>query len=223
MDAKQSAGEKAIEFVQEGMWLGLGTGSTVYWSILKLAELFKAGFSIRCVATSKKTEHLAQALGLPLQEISECRALDLTIDGADEVDAGLNLIKGGGGALFREKMVASISRRLVVVVDESKVVPVLGRFPLPVEIVPFGWSITRRRIAELGVAPHVRMKNDVPFITDNGNYILDCQFDAINHPAELNAQLKSIMGVVESGLFVKLADMIVVGGPNGVTIKERNH
>ena len=222
LDGKQRAGEKAVEYVQEGMYVGLGTGSTVYWSILKLGELVKNGLHVGCIATSKQTEALATKLGIPLVDISVCTQLDVTIDGADEVDECFNLIKGGGGALFREKMVASISRRLVVVVDASKCVKTLGKFALPVEVVQFGWNVTSQRVAELGCRPRLRMENEAPYITDNGNYIVDCAFDAITDPAALNRQLHQITGVVETGLFVGMADALVIGKQDTVIVKENN-
>ncbi|QQE77295.1 ribose-5-phosphate isomerase RpiA [Alicyclobacillus sp. SO9] len=222
MDAKRLAGEKAVEYVEDGMILGLGTGSTVYWSILKLAEFVQRGLTVSCVATSKKTEVLATELGIQLRDIFECRGLDLTIDGADEIDENFNLIKGGGGALFREKMVASISRRFIVVVDDSKCVSTLGRFVLPVEIVQFGWNITSNRVAELDCVPKLRMEKDVPFVTDNGNYILDCTFNTINDPQGLDRKLNAITGVVDNGLFVGMADTAIVGGQDSVIAKVNN-
>lgn len=219
MNGKKLAGEKAVEYIEDGMCLGLGTGSTVYWSILKIAKLVEDGLSVSCVATSKHTENFATELGIPLIDISECSELDLTIDGADEVDTNFNLIKGGGGALLREKMVASISRRFVVVVDHTKCVSVLGGFPLPVEVVQFGWNVTSKRVAALGCIPMLRKEKDVPFITDNGHYILDCTFNAINDPKVLDTQLNSIPGVVENGLFVRMADAVVVGWQDSVNVK----
>lgn len=219
MDGKQMAGEKAVDFIEDGMLLGLGTGSTVYWTLKKLGERVKEGLRVQGVPTSRQTEELAVEFGIPLLNISEARELDLTIDGADEVDRPFNLIKGGGGALLREKMVASISRKLIIVVDESKTVPVLGRFPLPVEVVPYGWEVTRRQISELGCTPQLRLRDEVPFLTDNGNYILDCRFAAIEEPQGLSHQLNSIPGVVENGLFVNRTDLVIVGGADGVSIR----
>ncbi|WP_141432718.1 ribose-5-phosphate isomerase RpiA [Bacillus sp. 03113] len=215
MDAKRVAGEKAIEYVIDGMLLGLGTGSTVYWSILKLGELVKKGLDIRGVPTSKSTEKLALELGIPLVNLSSINRLDLTIDGADEANPDFELIKGGGGALLREKMIASISERFIVVIDESKYVEQLGQFPLPVEIVQFGWEITCSQIRTLGCNPKLRMDHHAPFITDNGNYILDCYFEKIHDAVKLNKMLNMIPGVVENGLFVNMADTIVIGGKNG--------
>ncbi|WP_208590189.1 ribose-5-phosphate isomerase RpiA [Gracilibacillus suaedae] len=215
MDTKQLAGEKAVEYVKDGMQLGLGTGSTVYWTILKLAELVKKGLDIRCVPTSKSTEKIAENLGIPLVSLSAINHLDLTIDGADEVNPNFDLIKGGGGALLREKMVASISQRLLIVIDESKYVSHLGEFSLPVEIVPFGWEMTSKQISRLGCNPRLRTKENSPFVTDNGNYILDCYFEKIQNPSTLNSALNMIPGVVENGLFVHMADTIVIGNRSG--------
>ena len=214
MNVKQLGGEKAVEFVKDGMLIGLGTGSTVYWSILKLGELVEEGLDIKGVPTSKNTEKLAIELGIPLVNLSSINQLDLTIDGADEANENFELIKGGGGALLREKMVASISKRFIIVIDESKLVTYLGQFPLPVEIVQFGWEITFKQIRNLGCQPVLRMENNVPFITDNGNYILDCHFEKIQDSSELNNILNMIPGVVENGLFVNMADTIVIGKRN---------
>lgn len=219
MDGKKLAGEKAIEFIEDGMTLGLGTGSTVYWTIVKLGELVKNGLNIRGIPTSKGTEKLATDLGIPLITLSEVDNIDLAIDGADEVNSNYDLIKGGGGALLREKMVASISKRFIVVIDESKYVPDLGHFPLPVEVVPFGWDTTSKQIEKLGCRPNLRSINNTPFITDNGNYILDCFFKKIQDPSNLTITLNMIPGVVENGLFVKMADTIIIGSDNGTLQK----
>lgn len=215
MDAKKLAGEKAIEFIKNDMIVGLGTGSTVYWAILKIGELVKQGLRIKGVPTSIQTEQLANELGIPLVGLSSINQIDLTIDGADEANEEFELIKGGGGALLREKMVASISKRMVVVMDETKYVPNLGKFPLPVEITQFGWEMTRRQISALGCEPALRLKDNIPFITDNGNYILDCHFGEILDANKLNQTLNMIPGVVENGLFVNMADTMVIGNRNG--------
>ena len=215
MDGKKLAGEKAVQYIENGMVIGLGTGSTVFWTIKKLGELVKNGLEIRCVPTSKNTEILAKKHKIPLIPIPEVNELDLTIDGADEVNRNLDLIKGGGGALLREKMIASISRRLIIVIDESKSVLNLGRFPLPVEVVPFGFEITSKQLRALDCIPILRTEGNIPFITDNGNYILDCHFSTIQEPDELNRKLNMIPGVVENGLFIKMADTVVIGHKNG--------
>ena len=215
MNPKQICGEKAVEYVKDGMILGLGTGSTVYWTIQKLGQLVKEGLNIKGVPTSVQTETLAKELNIPLLDFSEVEKIDLTIDGADEIDEHLNLIKGGGGALLREKIVASASERMIVVADESKVSKVLGSFPLPVEVTRFGWENTMRRITNLGGQPTLRMSEGQAYITDNGNYILDCKFEQITDPAQLNTDLNLIPGVVENGIFPNMADMTIIGMNNG--------
>ncbi|OPH57623.1 ribose 5-phosphate isomerase A [Paenibacillus ferrarius] len=222
MDKKKLAAEHAVASIEEGMVLGLGTGSTVYWMIQKLGELVKEGLNIKGVPTSQETEALALKLGIPLLQLADVHEIDLTIDGADEVSANLELIKGGGGALFREKMIASISRRLLIVVDDSKVVTTLGKFPLPVEVVPFGWELTSRKLSRFGCKPVLRTTAKGPFITDNGNYILDCHFDTIHNPEELNEHLNLTIGVVENGLFVNMANTIIVGSNEGVYTKKKS-
>ncbi|WP_042169372.1 ribose-5-phosphate isomerase RpiA [Paenibacillus gorillae] len=222
MDAKRLAGERAADFVEDGMTIGLGTGSTVYWTLMKLGERVKDGLRIKGVATSKATEKLAGELGIPLIDFSEEEQLDLAIDGADECDDRLQLIKGGGGALLREKLVAANAKRFIVVADDSKAVTNLGKFPLPVEVVQFGWEATRRQLEKLGCSTSRRMAEQAPFISDNGNYIIDCQFTAITDDAvKLNQQINMIPGVVENGLFVNMADLVIIGGKNGV-VTERS-
>ncbi|MCP3776289.1 ribose-5-phosphate isomerase RpiA [Paenibacillus sp. MZ04-78.2] len=216
MDGKKAAGEKAAEYISDGMRIGLGTGSTVYWTILRIGELVKEGLRIEAVPTSVQTEKLAREAGIPLIPLAQLQApLDLTVDGADEVSPKDELIKGGGGALLREKMIASFSDRFIVVVDHSKCVPELGRFPLPVEVVPFGWEITSKQLGQLGCEPVLRMRDGAPFVTDNGNYVIDCRFGSIPNAGELSVELNKLPGVVENGLFVNMADLIVVGHPDG--------
>ncbi|GGG72771.1 ribose-5-phosphate isomerase RpiA [Paenibacillus radicis (ex Gao et al. 2016)] len=222
MDAKRLAGERAADYVEDGMAVGLGTGSTVYWTLMKLGERIKDGLHIKGIATSKATEKLAAELGIPLTDFAEVEQLDLAIDGADEFDARLQLIKGGGGALLREKLVAANAKRFIVVADDSKAVTNLGKFPLPVEVVQFGWEATRRQLEKLGCSTQLRMKEQAPFISDNGNYIIDCQFEAITDDAvKLNEQMNRIPGVVENGLFVNMADLVIVGGRDGVVTEQR--
>src|SRR5215472_11715973 len=168
---KKIAAGKAIEYIRNGMTLGLGTGSTAYWAIQGIGEMVKNGLSVQAVATSLQSESLARELGISLLPFSEVDRLDITIDGADEVDEKLNLIKGGGGALLREKIVAAATRFYIIIVDESKLVHHLGKFPLPVEVVPFAWELTVRRLAELDAVPRMRMAGDKPYLTDNHNYI----------------------------------------------------
>lgn len=222
INKKQIAGEAAVGYVKSGMVVGLGTGSTVYYAIRKLGELVRQGLDIAGIPTSIQTEILARQEGIPIMELKECDKIDVTIDGADEVDPHLNLIKGLGGALLREKIVATNSKKMIVVVDDSKLVTVLGeRTPVPVEIVKFGWQTTAGRLRKLGCEPKPRMANDVMFVTDNDNYILDCKFLRIEDPYTLGNEIKRIPGVVEHGLFVNLASIILVGSEKGVKVIER--
>ena len=220
MDPKQRAGFRAAEFVEDGMRVGLGTGTTARWLVERLGERVREGLRVRCVPTSRRTEEQARALGMTLVTLGEAGELDIAIDGADEIGPGLALIKGGGGALLREKLVASAARRFVVIADASKRVEVLGRFPLPVEVVQFGWELTARRVAVVtGVEPLLRRDtNGGPFVTDNGNFILDCRCGAIQDPAQMERELKSLAGVVESGLFVRMADTAVLADEGGVQV-----
>lgn len=215
MEAKRAAAELAVEMLQDGMTVGLGTGSTVYHSIQAIGRKVSDGLSIKAVATSVHSEQLARQLGITIIPFSDIGEIDVTIDGADEVDPDWNLIKGGGGALLREKIVADASKRLIVIVDESKVVRQLGRFPLPVEVVPFGFELTERKLRELGCEPKLRTADSQPYITDNGNYIMDCEFGSIAKPALLAEALHRIPGVVEHGLFIRMAAQVIVGRPDG--------
>ena len=223
MDAKQRAGFRAAEFVEDGMRVGLGTGTTARWLVERLGERVREGLRVRCVPTSRQTEEQARRSGVTLATLGEVGELDIAIDGADEIGPGLALIKGGGGALLREKLVASAARRFVVIADASKVVEVLGRFPLPVEVVPFAWELTARRVASVaGVEPALRRgEGGEPYVTDNGNFILDCRCGEIADPARTERELKSLAGVVESGLFVGMADLAVVSTDGGLEIIER--
>ncbi|MDF2662468.1 MAG: rpiA, partial [Paenibacillus sp.] len=173
MESKKIAGERAVDYVRDGMIVGLGTGSTVYWTLSRLGEKIKQGLSVQAVATSVQTESLAKEFGIALIPFSKVESIDLTIDGADEVDPEWNLVKGGGGALLREKIVADASKRLIIVADESKLVRHLGKFPLPVEVVKFGFEWTMRRLSGLGCSVKPRLSGDNPFVTDNGNFIVD--------------------------------------------------
>jgi len=215
VNVKQLAAEKAVEYVQDGMKVGLGTGSTAYWAIRKLGERVQEGLKITAVATSRASEDQARELGIPLVAFADIDSLDLTIDGADELDGELQLIKGGGGALLREKIVAGNSSRMIVVADESKAVHTLGKFPLPVEIVPFAWEWTVAQLAKLGCEPELRRSGDELYKTDNGNYIADCRFEAIAAAPKLALELQSITGVVEHGLFIGIADMAIIGKSDG--------
>ena len=215
MNPKKLAAEKAVEFIEDGMVIGLGTGSTAYWAIQKIAQRIQEGLGIRAVASSRNSEELANKLGIPIVAFSEIDVIDLTIDGADEVDFRLNLIKGGGGALVREKILAINSKRFFVIVDESKQVEHLGQFPLPVEIVPFAANLTINKLKELGSNTRIRMSNDKEYITDNGNIIVDCSFEKIAEPIELNKQINLIPGVVDNGLFTRMVSSLVIGYNDG--------
>jgi ribose 5-phosphate isomerase A len=216
-EEKEAAGRAAAELVRAGDVVGLGTGSTAYFAVVALGERVKAGLKITGIPTSLQTADLARAVGIPLTTLDEHPEIDITIDGADEIDAKLNLIKGGGGALLREKVVASASKKMVVVADSSKVVPVLGKFPLPVEIISFARAVVEKKIVALGGAPKLRTKRDgSPYLTDNGNQILDCSFGKIKDPAELARELGNVPGIIEHGLFIGLAKLVMVGRGNSV-------
>lgn len=210
--AKQLAAERSLDDVRDGMCLGLGSGSTAAIMLELLGQRVRQGLRVCGVPTSEASRQLAQREGIPLVTFDEVTNLDLTIDGADEVDPQLNLIKGGGGALLREKIVASLSRRVLIIADVRKQVPYLGAFPLPVEVVRFAWKPLAERLAQLGASPALRPGSDGrPYLTDEGNFILDCAFDRIADPAALAARLDAIPGVVDHGLFVGLADTLIVG------------
>jgi ribose 5-phosphate isomerase A len=209
---KEAACRAAAKLVRDGEIVGLGTGSTAHFAVVALGERVKAGLKIIGIPTSVQTGELARAVGIPLTTLDEHPEIDITIDGADEVDPQLRLIKGGGGALLREKVIAAASKKMVVVVDSSKVVPVLGKFPLPVEIVSFARTVVEKKIVSLGGSPKLRAKPDgSPFITDNGNQILDCSFGKIDDPAALALILSNTPGIVEHGLFIGLAKLALVG------------
>jgi ribose 5-phosphate isomerase A len=211
----------AVEYVRNGMVVGLGTGSTAKQAVLGLADRVRAGLKIRGVPTSHETAELARNSGIPLIETDDSWAIDVTIDGADQVDPHLNLIKGGGGALLKEKIVAAASRQLIIVVDDTKRVPVLGHpCPLPVEVVPFGWRSTARRIEELGGKVVIRERQGSYFVTEAGHYILDVYLDRIEDPGRLEIRLHTIPGVVETGLFVGRTDILLRGTPHGVEVQK---
>jgi ribose 5-phosphate isomerase A len=218
MNAKQLAAENAVSFLDNGMTIGLGTGSTAYWAIEKIGEkVRKEGWNIKAIATSVVSEEHARALGIPIFDFSSIKTIDITIDGADEVNPKLHLIKGGGGALLREKIVATNSKQMIVVADESKWVESLGKFPLPVEVVHFGWERTFDKLQMLGCEAKRRMKGTTPYITDNGNYIIDCAFGEIKDPPLLQESVNAITGVVDNGLFIHIASKLVLGYNNGET------
>jgi len=218
---KQSAADSAVALVEDGMILGLGTGSTAKLAVDTLGKRVAGGLRVIGIPTSEATDHQARALGIPISTLDEHPAIDLTIDGADEVELGpLNLIKGRGGALLREKIVASASKRLVIIVDESKLVERLGsHFALPVEVVPFGWQATARRLQALGAKITLRTSADgKTFVTDGGHYIVDCKFGPIVSPSKLDSELNRIVGVVEHGLFLGMATQVIVAGHSGVKV-----
>ncbi|MCG9129799.1 ribose-5-phosphate isomerase RpiA [Candidatus Poribacteria bacterium] len=218
---KKIAAEKATEEVKNGMILGLGTGSTVYYALLKLGEMIRDGLNIIGIPTSEGTEKIALEQNIPLSTLTTHPTIELTIDGADEVDAKLNLIKGGGAALVREKIIANASKRIVIVVDESKVSQVLGTtFSLPVEVIRFGWDATQREVNRICGKSDLRGGIEDPLITDNGNYILDCHFEGIPEPDKIELQLNNIPGVVENGIFVDRADKVIIGTSNGIKYME---
>jgi len=213
--AKKAAAEQAATYVRPGMTVGLGTGSTAYYAIMRIGEMVRGGLDIKAVATSEESEQLARAQGITIIPFGEVQKIDVDIDGADEADAQLRLIKGGGGALLREKIVAAASDRMIIIADEGKVVQQLGQFPLPVEIIPFAWELTFRKLEQLHARPVLRKKEGQLFITDNGNYIADCHYERIADPEVLHAQLNDIPGVVENGLFIGMADLLIVGREDG--------
>ncbi len=216
---KQQAGEYAADLVESGMVIGLGTGSTAIFATRRIAQRLGSGDlrAIAAVPTSLATEAAAIELGIPLTTLAERPRVDITIDGADEVDPGFNLIKGGGGAHLREKIVAQATERLVIVVDESKLSQQLGaNWPVPVEVIPFNWESQAEYLRKLGGAPALRMAGEKPFLTDQGNIILDCDFGPIAEPAALDVRLNSRAGIVEHGLFIAMARDVVVAGAGGV-------
>jgi ribose 5-phosphate isomerase A len=217
MIAKLAAARTAVEYIESGMVVGLGSGSTSELAIRVIGEKVRNGLSIRAVASSDYSANLARQLGIPMIPFADALAIDITVDGADEVDPDFNLIKGGGGALLREKIVAYNSKKLVIMVDESKLVSRLGLFPLPVEIVSFANELTLRNIEELGCKTVIRSSNGEAYVSDNGNYIADCSFNVINDPSGLHQRLKAIPGVVETGLFIHMTDTIVIGSGEGTT------
>ncbi len=224
-DLKQAAALRALDLVCDGMWLGLGTGSTAAKFVEALGARVATGLKVLCVPTSEATRAQAERLGIPLSTLDETPHLHLTVDGADEIDGQLRLIKGGGGALLREKIVATASDQMVVIADDSKLVATLGQFPLPVEVVRFGLPATRRMVeamaAQAGCEGEIRLRaanSSEPFVTDQGNLILDCAFGRIDEPEVLAFALKRVPGVVEHGLFLGVADLAIIGSTAGVEV-----
>jgi ribose 5-phosphate isomerase A len=221
-EAKKRAAYRALELVNDGQVVGLGTGTTAKFAIEGLGRLVREGLSIKGVPTSIATERLARELGIPLVDLNQADIVDITLDGADELDPDFNMIKGGGGALTREKLVALASVKRVIMVDQSKLVSKLGTSrSLPVEVLPFAWSFSARLLGELDCVANLRQQEGAPFLTDNGNYILDCGFGPIEDPAALERRIKLLPGVIESGLFVGIADVLVIGLDDRAEIRER--
>lgn len=219
---KKAVGEKAATFVKDGMKVGLGSGSTVYWLVRALGErIEQEGIQIEGIPSSIQTGAWAKEFGVPLTNFAETKELDVTIDGSDEVDPDFQLIKGGGAALFREKIIAQAAEKLIIIVDESKMVDHLGAYALPVEILPFAWERTAHEIEKLDCVPVLRLKDGEPLVTDNGNYIVDCPFERIEDPADLDWKIQAIAGVVETGLFIDMADTVIIGSSEGVKIKDK--
>lgn len=219
MNPKQLVGEEATTYIKDGMVVGLGTGSTAYFAIMKIGEMVKNGLQIKGVPTSKATEDLANSLNIPLLPIEKVTKIDVTIDGADEFDARKNLIKGGGAALLREKIIASVTDFYVIIADAAKGSEYLGNFAVPVEITPFGKEITIFQLKALGCEPKLRFKDGELVVTDNQNYIVDCKFDKIEKPEELSQKMNEIPGVVENGLFANMANVIISEDGKGSTVK----
>jgi ribose 5-phosphate isomerase A len=218
-EAKALVGKRAAELIEPGMAVGLGTGSTSVVFIKALGERVKAGLKIRCVASSDASHALGLSLGMDVVSLNELPELDVYIDGADEVGPDLSLIKGGGGALLREKIVASAAKKFIVVVDQSKIVETLGKFPLPVEVIKMALPIVEPKLTALGVHTQQRQAKDGsgPYLTDEGNYILDCACGKIVDPVRTAAEIRAIVGVVEHGLFLNMASRVLVAGDSGVT------
>ena len=222
-ELKKTAGIHAAKYVKNGMKVGLGTGSTVKYTILELGRRIKEeNLEIMCVPTSIATEKLSIENNIQLYELSSLDGLDLVIDGTDEFDKELILIKGGGGALVREKIIAQASQQMIVVADDSKKVETLGRFPLPVEVIQFSWKETRRQISQITGLPESKIEkrnqNNNSFITDNGNFILDLHLETIENPKKLESDLNKLAGVLDCGLFINIADIVVLAGKNGLEI-----
>jgi len=214
---KQAAARASLKYVRDGQIVGLGSGSTATFAIRMLGERVREGMNIRGIPSSVASRDLAVDLGIPLITFEDAQQIDVTIDGADEFDPSLNLIKGGGGAMLREKIVASASRQLVIVTDSSKQVPVLGKFPVPVEVITFAEPLVAKRISDLGAKVVQRQnKSDAPYVTDEGHHILDCHFGKISDPPSLARTLSEMPGIVEHGLFVQMANIVVMAKAGAV-------
>lgn len=218
MNLKEVVGKEAVKYVEDGMIVGLGTGSTVFYFVHALADRVKEGLNIQMVSTSIQTVELAKSLGLNIKELEEINHIDLAVDGVDEIDKNFNAIKGGGAALFREKIVADIAKEVIWIYDESKDVEKLGKFNLPVEILPFGYSHTVRKLTEAGLNPVIRKKDGEILITDNHNYIVDLHLGYGFDIEEVKEKLANIVGVVEHGLFLNMCKLCIKGTPEGAVI-----
>lgn len=221
MTKKLNAAKKAIEYIQDGMTVGLGTGSTVEIMIEELSKKIKSGLNIKCISTSNRTTNFANKFGIIIHEFDSVAKIDLTIDGADEVDPYLRGIKGGGGALLYEKIVAYNSEKNIWIVDDSKLVNKLGSFPLPIEVVPFAARKLLLRFEKMKLNPIVRKSGNKNFITDSGHFIIDCHIGEIDDPKELEKELKMIPGVVEVGLFIDITDLVIIGYSDRVEVIEK--
>lgn len=218
---KKAAGEKAAEYIKDGMTVGLGSGSTVYWMLKKLSELIEQGLTVKGIPSSLRTEGWAKEFNIPLTDFSEVELLDIAIDGADEIDPDFQLSKGGGGSLVREKIVNAHAKKLIIIADESKMVDELGKFPLPVEVLQFGWQRTADKIAKLGAVPVLREQDGEAYVSNNGNFILDCAFNSIPDPKTLHHDLKQLLGVVETGLFIDMTDTVILAGAEGTKVIDK--
>ena len=220
MNQKEKAGRKAAEYVKNGMIVGLGTGSTAKYVVDAIGEMVKDGLCIKAVPTSKATATQAKGLGIPLLDINDVEYIDVVIDGVDEIDPRFNATKGGGAALFREKIVASLGKEVIWIMDESKLVDELGAFPLPVEILPYGYMVTFRELEKLGLNPQMRMQGDDLLVTDNGNYIVDLHTGVPIDVEGVRKELANIVGVLETGQFLKMCNRIIVGTDEDVKVIE---
>ncbi|QNK64967.1 ribose-5-phosphate isomerase RpiA [Pedobacter sp. PAMC26386] len=219
---KQIAAREAVKFIQQNDIVGLGTGSTAFFAIQEIALLVKNGLKIKGVPTSEHTAALAQSLGIELLPMEQVKAIDITIDGADEFDEQLNLVKGGGGALFREKIVASLTKNEIIIADSGKLVSQLGKFKVPVEVVPLALNYVMQQLTKLNAKGEVRMKDNQPFITDNHNIIVDADFGLISDPEVLSERLNRIEGILAHGLFVQLASKVIMGKETETIIYAKN-
>jgi ribose 5-phosphate isomerase A len=216
-DLKRQAAIVAVDEIRDGMIVGLGTGSTASWFIRELGESVRNGLKVLAIPTSEASNRLATDVGIPLTNFKDHPVIDVTVDGADEVSPQLDLVKGLGGALVREKIVAHASRRVVIVVDETKLVERLGsRAVIPVEVIPFAADLVMRQLSEWGGGPQIRHKDGTPFVSDNGNFVIDWRRDPIDHPSAHETQIKKITGVIDSGLFCGVANFVIVAGATGI-------